>query len=113
MSQKIETIVHLIDDIDGSVADNSYEFMWEGRTYAIDLSKKNGAPVEKAMAAIIPHARLVRTSKTSGRRLTEVKTGPDPRAIRAWAAAQTPPVEVNKMGKIPEGVVEQYRAAGN
>lgn len=103
-------IVHLTDDIDGSVADKTIQFGWESKVFEMDLNAKNAAKIEKLMAEFVPHARQVRSTK-SGKRLTEVKTGPAPSAVRAWAAANG--VEVNRMGKIPEAVVEQYRAAGN
>lgn len=111
MSQKTEVIVHLIDDMDGSAADSTYLFGWEGKQYEIDLTKKNGAPLEKVMASLVPHARLVRSSPKTGRRMIPVATGPDPRSVRRWCQANG--IEVNRMGKIPQEVIEQYVAAGN
>ena len=31
----------LIDDLDGSKAERTVEFSWDGKSYAIDLSKRN------------------------------------------------------------------------
>lgn len=110
MAQKVETIVHLIDDIDGGEADKSFEYGWNGKTYAIDLSSKNSRVLEKVMADLIPHSRLVRTTK-SGKPAFSVTTGPDPRAVRKWAEANN--IEVNRLGKVPTAIVDQYLAAGN
>lgn len=35
-----ETITRLIDDLDGSEAQRTMTFAWDGRTYEVDLSKK-------------------------------------------------------------------------
>lgn len=37
--------------------------------------------------------------------------GPDNAAVREWAAAQSPPVEVAPFGRIPAAVLDAYRAA--
>lgn len=108
--QKVETIVHLIDDVDGGEADKSFEFGWEGKMYAIDLSSKNSRALEKVMNDLVPHSRLVRHTRT-GKVAHVVKTGPDPRAVREWARSNN--IEVNRLGKVPSSVIEQYEAAGN
>lgn len=111
MAQRIETLVHLIDDIDGGAAEKTIYFGWEGKSYEIDLAAKNAKAIEKAVTDLLPHARLVRTSAKTGKRMMEVKTGPDPKAVRAWAASQG--LTVNRLGKVPSDIVEQYEAAGN
>lgn len=35
----------------------------------------------------------------------------EPQAIRNWAAAQTPPIELAERGRIPEDIAKQYHAA--
>jgi len=51
-----ETITRLIDDLDGSEAERTVTFAWDGRTYEIDLSKKNVAALEKTMKPRTPVA---------------------------------------------------------
>lgn len=111
MAQKTEVIVHLIDDIDGGTADQTILYGYDGKQYEIDLSTKNAKKLLDALTAYVPHSRQVRTSPKNGKRLITQPTGVDPQAVRAWCAANG--IEVNSKGKIPNAIVEQYRAAGN
>lgn len=109
MGQRIN--VELYDDIEtNSPATQSVSFGWQGKSYEIDLNDKNFAQFEKAVTKYVEHARLVRKNG-AGKPLREVKTGPDPRAVRAWAASQG--ITVNRLGKVPQEIVDQYHAAGN
>ena len=47
-----KTVVLLTDDLDGSDAEETVSFMLDGRTYEIDLSKKNAAKLRKALARL-------------------------------------------------------------
>lgn len=107
MSQR----VILVDDLDESEAQQTVSFGFDGKHYEIDLSDKNAAALRKAFEKYVAAARSVRTSPTTGKRLLQQPTGPDPRAVRAWAQANG--IEVNRLGKVPQEVVEKYVAAGN
>jgi len=50
-------VTQLTDDIDGSEADETVVFGLDGKTYEIDLSKRNAAALRKALAPYIEHAR--------------------------------------------------------
>ena len=52
-----ETFTRLVDDIDGSKAERTVVFSWDGKGYAIDLSKKNIAALEKALKPYVAAAR--------------------------------------------------------
>jgi hypothetical protein len=106
VTRKIETIVHLQDDIDGNVAEHSVTFMWEGTSYEIDLSAAHYKAISKALAPYIEHGR--RLSK-SGRIVKRTNLPADPKAIRAWA--ESAGVQVNSMGRIPAEIVDQFNAA--
>jgi len=54
------TIIQLTDDLDGSPAEETIAFNFEGRAYEIDLNKKNAQALRKAMAQYLEHARSVR-----------------------------------------------------
>jgi hypothetical protein len=41
VARQTQTIVELIDDIDGSKAEETIAFSFDGTSYEIDLSKKN------------------------------------------------------------------------
>jgi hypothetical protein len=109
-----ETITRLIDDLDGSDAQRTVTFAWDGRTYEVDLSKKNVAAFEKTMKPYLAAARSARTTptRTSGRSRTAT-TGAqrrrDLQAIREWARANGH--EVSDRGRISASVIEAYEAA--
>ncbi len=58
-----KTTVTLVDDLDGSQAEEQVMFAVDGRTYEIDLSAANGARLRDALAPYISAAR-----RTGGRR---------------------------------------------
>jgi Lsr2 len=84
------------------------EFGLEGTTYEIDLSNHNAKKLRDALEPWVSKAR-----KAGDRRRTR-RNGAgkaDLKAVRAWAASNN--VELSKRGRIPQSVLEQYRAAGN
>jgi hypothetical protein len=109
-----ETITRLIDDLDGSEAERTVTFVWDGRAYEIDLSKKNAAALEKVMKPYLAAARSARptTPRTSTRGRS---TGSGTRrrrnlqAIREWA--RTNGHEVSDRGRVPASIVDAYEAA--
>lgn len=104
------TIVLYEDDLDGTEAAGTVTFALEGVQYEIDLSNKNADKLRKAMAPYVEAARRVggsRGRRSSGRSTGEV----DPKAVRAWAESNG--ITVSARGRVPAGLVEQYRAAGN
>jgi nucleoid-associated protein Lsr2 len=106
MSSKV--IVLLEDDVDGTKADETVEFGLDGAAYAIDLSDSNAKKLRGALDGYISKGR-----KVSGKRSTSRKAGSpiDNKAIRAWAASNS--IELSKRGRIPQDVVERFKAAGN
>jgi hypothetical protein len=110
VAQKV--LVQLLDDLDGSEAQQTRRFGWEGNDYEIDLSEKNDAALAKTIEKYVAAARRVgRSPRAKGRALVKVPTDVDASAVRAWATANG--VTVNVKGRVPASVIEQYRAAGN
>jgi hypothetical protein len=106
MAQKIVT--ELIDDIDGSVADETVEFSYRGYSYEVDLSSKNIQKLDKALTSFIEHAR--RTGRTGRQTKASVSRIPGNSAdVRAWAEAEG--YEVPARGRIPNALREAYEAA--
>ena len=114
------TIVHLMDDIDGSDADESVEFGLDGTTYTIDLNSKNAAELRDVLAPYVGVAQRV----TGRRRSTAGAAPAAPRAprsgggaadrqklqdIRQWARDNGH--TVSERGRIAKSVVEAYEAA--
>jgi hypothetical protein len=105
-----QTIVELIDDVDGKPADETVTFGLDGREYEIDLSEKNAKALRKALEPWAEAARRV-GGRRSRSATTRVETGVDTAAVRAWAASNG--IELSSRGRLPKDVVEQYRVAGN
>ena len=106
MAQKIVT--ELIDDVDGSVAEETVEFSYRGYSYEIDLSSKNIQRLDKALNAFIEHAR--RTGRTGRQGKATVSRIPSNSAdVRAWAEAEG--YDVPARGRIPNALREAYEAA--
>jgi len=107
------TLVSLIDDLDGSDADETIEFGLDGVTYQIDLSGENAEELRDALAQYVEHAR-----REGGRKRTNVRSsskaaarpaGVDReqnQAIRAWARKNG--YHVSDRGRIPSEIVDAY-----
>jgi len=114
MARKVETIVTLTDDLDGSKADRTILFAFQGASYEIDLSKKNATAFEKALAPYIDKARKAPRVASSGRGRSSGGSAPRSdkqhlAAIREWARANGH--DVNSRGRLPASIVEEYKAA--
>lgn len=110
MAQKVT--VSLVDDLDGSTAEETVEFGLDGASYQIDLSSKNADKLREALADFIESAR-----RSGGRkRAAKAAVGRAPRAatadreqnqaIREWARKQG--MKVSDRGRIPSEVLDAY-----
>ncbi|MFD1047271.1 Lsr2 family protein, partial [Kibdelosporangium lantanae] len=57
MAQK--TVVELVDDLDGGIADETVAFTLDGVEFQIDLSAENAARLRDSLAAYVAHARRI------------------------------------------------------
>ncbi|PRX50507.1 Lsr2 protein [Prauserella shujinwangii] len=115
MAQKV--LVSLIDDLDGSEADETVEFGLDGVSYQIDLSAENAEELRDALAQYIEHARRAggrKRSSARGNAKAPARSAAVDReqnqAIRAWARKNG--YEVSDRGRIPSEVVEAYHKRG-
>ena len=108
-----QTTVTLVDDLDGSEAEEQVEFSVDGRTYEIDLSPVNASRLRDALAPFVSAAR-----RAGGRRgaaapaPAPTRAGSDRaqnQAIREWAIAQG--MKVSERGRIPTNVLTAYHSA--
>lgn len=106
MAQKVS--VELIDDIDGTVATKTVRFSLDGASYAIDLSEKNLAALEKAMSKFVQAARKAPGGRGRARKSTPVSDYPVAE-VRAWARAQG--LQVPDRGRLKPELVEKWREA--
>jgi len=104
-----KTIVEFIDDLDGSHAHSTVRFGLEGQVYEIDLSEKNLTALQNFLQPYIDAARKVRDGVVEPD-LKRVETDVDPRAVRQWARARG--IEIPSRARIPQEIIDQFRAAG-
>ncbi|MEC3982200.1 histone-like nucleoid-structuring protein Lsr2 [Amycolatopsis sp. H20-H5] len=113
MAQKV--LVSLVDDLDGTEAEETVEFGLDGVSYQIDLSSENAEELRDALAQYVEHARRAGGRKRAALRPSAgVKAAARPatvdreqnQAIRAWARKNG--YNVSDRGRIPSEVVEAY-----
>ena len=113
-----QVIEKLIDDLDGSEAAETVSFASDGASFEIDLSKKNAAAFRKGLDRYITAARRQGGTRSTPRRQAakSISNGAKPKRdfdlaqLREWAGANG--VAVPSRGRIPQAVVEEYKAAG-
>jgi hypothetical protein len=105
MAQKVNII--LVDDLDGSEADETVSFALDGTSYEIDLNEKNAAKLRDALSGYIGHARKVSTTRK--RKSSASTSGPSARELRDWARSNG--YEVSDRGRVPAEVREAFDAA--
>lgn len=108
MAQKV--IATLIDDIDGSEAQESVRFGLDGVDFDIDLSAKHAERLREALAEYVAAARRV-----GGRKLKSAVGTPKPShdldltLVREWARSQGLPV--SDRGRVANDIIEGYKQA--
>lgn len=108
MAQKVQVL--LVDDLDGSEADETVTFGMDGVTYEIDLKAATATKLRKALAPYVEAGR-----RTGGRAARgKAKSGAtsnstDVWKIREWARSSG--YEINERGRIPETVRAAYDKA--
>ncbi|MDP9884199.1 hypothetical protein J2W21_001709 [Sinomonas atrocyanea] len=101
-------IITLVDDLDGSEADQTVSFSLDGRHYEIDLNADNAAQLRESLAGFVQAARRRGPQRATPRRAAGQ---PPQRAVRDWADANG--IEVSSRGRIPQSILDQYTAAQN
>lgn len=117
-----QTIVTLVDDLDGSEASESVSFALDGASYEIDLSDSNADKLRDALAGYVASARRVDGSRRGPGRPPKAakaakvsrgaRTAPDREqtaAIREWARSNGH--EVSERGRLSASVLAAFEAA--
>jgi nucleoid-associated protein Lsr2 len=105
-----ETIVRLLDDIDGKPADETVSFSLDGITYEIDLRSKNADKLRKVFAPYVEKARKAgarRAGRAGGRGRT-AHNRERAAEIRGWAKEQG--ITINDRGRIPAEIVQAFES---
>src|SRR5512141_1742024 len=109
MAQRVNVV--LVDDIDGSDAEETVSFALDGVDYEIDLSDKHAGELRNAISLYIGHARRTGGRRKSGRRSSAPagEAGTISAAdIRAWARENG--WDVPERGRVSAEVREAYAA---
>lgn len=107
MAQKVQIL--LIDDIDGSDADETVTFGLDGTTYEIDLTTARATELRETLAPYVGHARKVTGRSGGGRRSSTTQSGPSARELRDWARSNG--WEVSERGRVSQEIREAYEAS--
>ena len=102
-----QTITRLVDDLDGSEAQETVKFALDGRSYEIDLSAKNAAKLRAALGTYIDNGTRLGRATASGRGSQTASSREENQAIRMWAEEQG--YEVATRGRISQALVDLYR----
>ena len=105
-----KVITELVDDIDGSTAEETVSFALDGVEYEIDLSQPNASNLRKGLDEYVAKGRRIggraKRAPAKGRPgADKADTG----AIRAWAQGQG--LKVSGRGRISAEVAQAYRSA--
>ena|SRR3712207_3604436 len=115
------TIVQLVSDLSGDEMQagggRTVEFSVDGTSYSIDLTDKEAAGFDKALAMYIEHATKTgggssngrKRSGSSGGRTGSGRSKDELANIRAWAQANGH--QVSERGRIKQDVLDAYHAA--
>ncbi|MGY1697373.1 Lsr2 family protein [Geodermatophilus sp. SYSU D00814] len=114
------TVIRLVDDLDdteiGQDGGQTVNFALDGRQYEIDLTNDHASEMRATLDRYVRAARKVggrqnrvRATATGAKAAAPVDYSPQ--AVRAWAKAKK--IDVSPRGRIPQSVVDQFRAAGN
>jgi len=101
--------VSLVDDIDGSEADETVEYSLDGKGYAIDLNTENAKELRASLAGFIESSRP--RGKVLLGRFTQVKAARLPSEtaeIRTWARSNGFP-QLKDRGRVPAAAMEAYQ----
>jgi hypothetical protein len=105
-----QVITTLVDDLDGSEAEETVRFALDGVSYEIDLNGKNGLKFRQALEPYIVAGTKVGRGgvvRTGGPTRSSAANREENTAIRVWAGEHG--FEVSERGRIPGAVVEAYR----
>ena len=117
------TTVTLVDDLDGTEAEESVSFALDGANYEIDLSEDNAAKLRDSLAVFVANARRVdggrrgsrgraRGAAPAAKPAKSSRSTPDREqtaAIREWARANGH--EVSERGRLSAAVLQAFEEA--
>lgn len=103
-----KTYVELIDDVDGTKADETVTFALDGVAYEIDLSEENAVQLRSDLSTWVEKARRVGGRRTRGTGGGRSSSG-DSARIREWARGEG--FDVPDRGRISGTIRKAYEEA--
>lgn len=109
MAQQVHVV--LVDDLDGSEADETVTFALDGVSYEIDLTADNAERLRDGLAEWVQNARRLGGARKSGNRTATKQStvGASNATIREWARANGH--EVSERGRIKAEIIDAFNAA--
>jgi hypothetical protein len=109
------TKVSLVDDLDGSEADETVSFGLDGKGFVIDLTAKHASELRNALAPFVASARragrATSTRTTTTRSATTAGDRERNAAVRAWAKENG--FDVSERGRLSAAVLKAYEERGS
>lgn len=106
--------VQLLDDLDGTAADETLKFGLDGMNYEVDLSARHAEQLRSSLARYVLRARRLGRAAANAPKIRAGGTAPartdreQNRAVRDWAKAKG--IEVSDRGRIATSLLQQYDA---
>lgn len=110
MSLARSVVRELVDDIDDDPATETVRLSYRGVDYEVDLSTRNAAALDEALAPYLRSSRRVRRGRTArSSTATPGGSAPSPKDVRSWARSQG--IEVSERGRVRAEVTRRYQEA--
>jgi hypothetical protein len=106
MAQRVSVL--LVDDIDGSEAEETISFGLDGTRYEIDLNGKHAQELREQLERYVRAARRVTGSSSRSARVRRASADDKSKEVRDWARERG--LEVNDRGRIPAHIAAKYEA---
>lgn len=104
------TILQLIDDLDGSEADETVLFSLDGRSYEIDLTSENADKLRAALSSWATAGRRTSVTRRQGKHApTDSARRQELEKIRQWGRDNG--WQVSDRGRVPQDLQDAYRKA--
>lgn len=103
-----KVITRLEDDLDGSEAAETIQFMVDNVEYEIDLSERNANKFRNSIGEYVSHARKVGRRSSARRKAGNATDKSQLGAIREWARGQG--LAVSERGRISQEIRDKYDA---
>ena len=107
MAQKVQVL--LVDDLDGSQAEETVTFGLDGVAYEIDLSSGNADKLRNELSQYVEHARKAAAAPARRRRARTGAGREQSARIREWAKQHGK--KISERGRIPADILAEYEAA--